>query len=128
VVGLEVEEKRRRALDILAHIRGQLVLVEGLRDKEALERLGFTHVIALSGRTRRIREIFSGFGTDRPVYVLTDLDRRGEQLARIAKEELEGISIRADIDTRRELGLALNVKCFEDSERAYKELMETQVD
>jgi 5S rRNA maturation endonuclease (ribonuclease M5) len=124
VVSVEDEEKRIRVGKALKLISGHLVLVEGKKDKSALEGLGFDRVIALSGRTRRIREIFSAYTDDRMVYVLTDLDRRGEQLARIAREELEAVSMHADIDARRELGYLLNIRYFEDAGRKYRKLME----
>ncbi len=123
MVKVDIKERIKSVEKSLERLRQGIILVEGKRDKIAMEQLGCSHVIAISGRTRRIGEIVSGYHAAGKVFVLTDLDRRGEQLARIAKDECEAHSIRADIDARRKLGYMLNIKYFEDARKGYEELI-----
>lgn len=82
-----------------------IVIVEGAKDKKALEQLGFQNIIVLHGRAfyKKIEEILtmtSKFGKE--VIILTDLDRKGKQFYTAIKKELtrEGIKIN---DRLREL-------------------------
>ncbi len=63
-------------------------------------------------------------GEERDVVIVTDLDRRGNEMAREAREELERYSVRADCETRVLLARILKIKYFEDVKRGYDEFME----
>ncbi len=103
---------------LLEKLRGECVFVEGLKDKEALENLGFRNILTISGN---LRQSARKVDADK-VFVLTDLDRRGDQLARMAKDELESNSVRAELEARKQLAFLLRIKFFEDAYRAYEEL------
>ncbi|MFH1393952.1 MAG: toprim domain-containing protein [Candidatus Micrarchaeota archaeon] len=118
----EAQNTLKKLRKLLSHIKEGWVFAEGLRDRRALERLGCMNVLTISGNLKSSCEKVRG-KTDE-VIVLTDLDRRGDELARKAKEELEGLSIRADLETRKKLAGILRLKYFEEAARKYEELME----
>jgi 5S rRNA maturation endonuclease (ribonuclease M5) len=120
-----VETRQRiKLLDkILKQLREGWVFVEGKRDREALALLGCRNVLTISGNLRISCDRVAKEGVGK-VFVLTDLDRRGEQLAGLARDELEARSIRAELDARKALGRILNIRCFEDAKRGYDELIE----
>ncbi|MEM2909288.1 MAG: hypothetical protein QW590_03940 [Candidatus Bilamarchaeaceae archaeon] len=112
-----MKEKDAKRLECLIRIlKNNCVLVEGKRDKEALNSLGCSDAIPISGRIRQLREFIKA----KKVIVATDLDRRGNQLAAMIKSELEGSAI-VDCETRILLGRLLKLKYFEDIGRKYAE-------
>lgn len=103
---------------LLEKLRGEWVFVEGIRDRNALRKLGFRNILTISGNLRQsCRKVEA-----EKVFVLTDLDRRGDQLAALARNELESNSIRADLEARKKLAFLLRIRFFEDAFRAYEEL------
>ncbi len=54
------------------------VIVEGKRDKLALEKLGLTDIFTISGKP--IEELVEGLPKDRKYIILTDFDKEGELL------------------------------------------------
>lgn len=115
---METEDRKKKLDKLLEKLREEWVFVEGLKDKAALKELGLRHIMTVSGNLR----LSCGRVRAKRVFVLTDLDRRGDQLARMAKDELESRSIRADLEARKHLAFLLNIRFFEDAARAYKEL------
>jgi 5S rRNA maturation endonuclease (ribonuclease M5) len=116
-----IQSRLKRLRKIMAELEDNWLFVEGLKDKKALEKLGLRRIKTISGNLRQsCRELD---GVAQYVIVLTDLDRRGDQLMRAAKDELEALSIKADTETRRQLAAILALRYFEDIERKYKEFM-----
>lgn len=65
------------------------IVVEGLKDIEALRRLGIESNVVAMGRGRTIVEFCEDLSKDHDeVVVLTDWDRKGGHLARALKEAL----------------------------------------
>ncbi|MDD5339929.1 MAG: hypothetical protein PHV13_01630 [Candidatus ainarchaeum sp.] len=120
---MEIKQKLKLLDKILKQLREGWVFVEGKRDREALALLGCRNVLTISGNLRISCDRVAEKGVE-TVFVLTDLDRRGEQLAALARDELEARSIRAELETRKALGRILNVRYFEDAKRGYDELIE----
>ncbi|MEW6748669.1 MAG: toprim domain-containing protein [Candidatus Micrarchaeota archaeon] len=118
---MEIGERLKKLDKLLGRLRGRWILVEGVRDKRALSRLGMTDILTISGNLIQSCDILSAREADK-AFVLTDLDRRGDELAKKARDELEGRSIRADIHTRVDLAHLLKIRCFEDASRAYEKL------
>ena len=117
-------EQRLRALeDALLHLRehasGAGVIVEGIRDKEALEQLGIggVHVAVHRGRAleTRIDEIAARSQAEgwRRVIVLMDWDRTG---GRLAERLRQGLAARVplDLDCRRRLAAAARARCVQE--------------
>ncbi len=111
-------EKWKKLGRLLEELGDKCVFVEGQKDKQALLKLGFVNILTISGNMdQSIRKVDCG-----QVVVLTDLDRRGDQLAQIAKNKLESASIKADLESRKHLAYLLNIRFFEDAYRAYEKL------
>lgn len=71
-----------------------LVLVEGKKDKEALELLGITNVITISRPIYQIVELISEITNQ--VVILTDLDPEGRRLYSKLKHQLQKRKVKVD--------------------------------
>ncbi len=81
---------------------GGVIIVEGRRDEVALRKLGVeTGIIKLSRLP--LSEIALTASQYHEVMVLTDLDKKGEELAKKLISYLEGYNCRVDSETRKEL-------------------------
>jgi len=97
-------ENYKRFLELIDKLRefeGALI-VEGLRDEVALRNLGVRAEIIRLSRLP-LAEIALIASRYREVMILTDFDRKGEELARKLVSYLEGYPCRVDAETRREL-------------------------
>lgn len=122
--GLSDEEKKRvrKQLErLLEDLRSSTIFVEGKKDLSALASLGCTQLFTISGNLRYSCEIAKKKNAKR-VIVLTDLDRRGDELADEAQKELERYGIKADIKMRRSIGRVLSLREFESMHKKYEEL------
>ena len=117
---MEANVKLERLGRLMADLEGRWIFVEGLRDKSALKGLGFEKILTISGNLTQSCDRLQGKADE--VVVLTDLDRRGDELAKRAKDELEARSIKADIGTRIRFARLLGIRYFEDAERGYERL------
>jgi 5S rRNA maturation endonuclease (ribonuclease M5) len=76
------------------------VIVEGKRDKIAMQTLGAGNVISLEGkRVDQLADILEG---EKSVVVLTDFDQEGKKLAGRITSFLEKFGINSDVELRRE--------------------------
>ncbi len=73
-------------------------IVEGSKDKKALESLGITNVITCSKSPQQA----AGKASD-PAVILTDYDRTGRRLASLLVELLHDLGKTADLSYRRRL-------------------------
>ena len=73
----------------------KLILVEGIKDKKALEQLGITKVITL--RRRAIYKVVEDIvSKTKDCIILTDLDREGKKLFATINSELSQRAVRVD--------------------------------
>ena len=128
-----VEDELKELEKLMQKLRTGCILVEGKRDKLAFEKLGCRNVIPTVGRARVVCESlsshhfpsFSGVPSlIYIIYIMTDFDRRGKQLAENLRLELESLSLSGDMETRKRLGRILRVKFFEDVHRLYNKKIE----
>ncbi|MFH1785819.1 MAG: toprim domain-containing protein [Candidatus Micrarchaeota archaeon] len=118
-------EKLDKLTKIMEKLKDQWIFVEGQKDKKALQDLGFDKILTISGNLKlSCEQLVKKEPMVRKVFVLTDLDRRGHQLAKKAKEELERFSIKADLQLRGDFGYALGIRTFENASKAYEKLKE----
>jgi 5S rRNA maturation endonuclease (ribonuclease M5) len=82
---------------------GALVVVEGIRDEEALRSLGFSGAVFLLCRGSGIKHLLTVSQTFKKTVILTDLDRKGGALAAKVAETLQSKNIRVDLFFRKEL-------------------------
>ncbi|GAB6135792.1 MULTISPECIES: toprim domain-containing protein [Thermococcus] len=97
-------ENYKRFLELIDELRefeGALI-VEGMRDEVALRNLGVrAEIIRLSRLPLpEVALIASSYGE---VKILTDFDRKGEELAKKLLRYLAGYPCRVDAETRKEL-------------------------
>jgi len=78
------------------------IIVEGLRDEVALRNLGVRAEIIRLSRLP-LSEVALIASQYHEVMILTDLDRKGEELAKKLTQYLEGYKCRVDTETRKEL-------------------------
>ncbi|MBI5227075.1 hypothetical protein HY988_00670 [Candidatus Micrarchaeota archaeon] len=125
---MEIKKKIKILKQILEQLREHYVFVEGKRDKIAMRALGCLDVLTIAGNLNISCDKVQKLSVAGPIFVLTDLDEPGNELAILARDELESRSIKADISTRRTLGRILNIRQFEDAKRGYDELMKEYED
>lgn len=105
---MRLRERYERVLDTLEALREGSrtapVVVEGKRDREALERLGVRgEVVTLNSGTSIFGLCETLAREHEEVIVLTDWDRRGGQLCRLLREGLAANGVRCDVDLRAQL-------------------------
>lgn len=84
--------------------KGIPVIVEGLKDAEALENLGLKGTIILAkARGGSYLDAVEEASTQREVIILTDFDRRGDEMAAFLKEDLEGRGVKVNLTLRRRI-------------------------
>ena len=118
---MEISERLKKLDTLMERLRGSWILVEGIKDRKALTALGMTGILTISGNLIQSCELLSVRKAEM-AYVLTDLDRRGDELALKARDELERHSIRADLRMRKDFAHLLKIRNFENAERAYEKL------
>jgi len=99
---------------------GAPIMVEGKRDKEALERIGVKNRIFLINMTpdklsKRISKV-----ADKAV-ILTDFDETGEKLCKRVEEALYSYNVLPNTEVRRKLRHLLGVYNFEEIDRRMEE-------
>lgn len=116
----KAQEKELKKL--MEKLKDAVVLVEGKKDERALEPYMRDGKIlqASSGRLRKACEKASELGV-REVLVLTDRDKAGEELAKMATDELKRHGIRANLDVRKTLMAMLRLATVENFEKKYEE-------
>ncbi|MCP4647905.1 MAG: toprim domain-containing protein [bacterium] len=116
----KAQEKELKKL--MEKLKDAVVLVEGKKDEQSLEPYVRNGKIlqAASGRLQKACERASELGV-REVVVLTDRDKAGEELAKMAKDELERHGIRADLDVRKTLMAMLRLAYVENFGKKYEE-------
>ena len=83
-----------------------VVLVEGIKDAEALRRAGIDgdfYLVQSGGGPVRAAE--HAWRAGRPAVVMTDWDRRGGSLAEALRENLSSLGVRYDDTVRRDLAI-----------------------
>jgi len=120
---LKKSEKKWKVLQkAIERLNQSQSLVEGKRDKEALGRIGIdTNRIRTIGKIRETMEEFKRKEISE-IIVLMDFDERGNELAEEIKGECDGLAMRADLETRKDLRYALGIRFFEDSYGNYLRL------
>jgi len=119
----QIKRTTKRLEKIINALTESMVFVEGQKDKKALLKIGCKEVLTVSGNLRNSSLLASNNHTKK-VIVLTDLDRRGNELAVRAREELEGFSIKVNTEYRTMLGGILKIRYFEEIDGKYEKFME----
>lgn len=95
-------EEVQQVIDELAcrALNGSVVLVEGRRDREALDSLGIRGEIIMTSQRQlfNLCEELARSGGD--IIILSDWDERGEEVAGLLKTYLEADGVRPDLAIR----------------------------
>jgi len=77
----------------LSEIKDKLVIVEGFKDKRALQSFGIKRIKVLKGRAlyKVVEEV-----TDKDAVILTDLDRAGKKLYAVLKDKFSQRGVKVD--------------------------------
>jgi 5S rRNA maturation endonuclease (ribonuclease M5) len=94
------DEYKEKLFSLLRELKEEQTLVEGIKDKRALETLGFSDVHTLN-RNRGLYELAARFKGK--ILVLTDFDPEGEKLAKKISELLKKTGCSVDAGNRRRL-------------------------
>jgi 5S rRNA maturation endonuclease (ribonuclease M5) len=116
-------QKKRKLLDrVMKELKesGAPLLVEGKRDREALERIGVKNRILLVNMSpdklcQRVSKV-----ADEAV-ILTDFDEAGQKLCKRVEEALYSYNVLPNTEVRRKLRYLLGVYNFEDIDRRMEE-------
>lgn len=102
---LERLEQVLKVLDEIERLSSEAaIVVEGLKDIEALRRLGIDKNVVALGRGRSIVAFCEDLAKEHDeVVILTDWDRKGGHLARTLKEALTTNSVKALESPRTQL-------------------------
>lgn len=114
------EERLERILEVvddLEHMSdGTPIVVEGLKDVEALKRIGVKKNVVSLGKGLSVFAFCERLARrSGSVVILTDWDRKGGRLARMLKDAFEANGVKADLDLRAQLVL-LTKKDIKDIE------------
>jgi 5S rRNA maturation endonuclease (ribonuclease M5) len=79
-------------------------LVEGIKDERALQKLGIKgNIIKVSGSGLKLFEIAEMAATSPRVVILTDFDRKGNELAQRLTEDIQRLGSHPDIHYRNRI-------------------------
>ena len=85
-------------LQLIKRLEGKAVIVEGKKDRRALEELGVTNIFSLNSPLFSVvEEVAAKFGE---AAVLTDLDREGKQLYGKLSKDLKKSGVKVDDSLR----------------------------
>jgi 5S rRNA maturation endonuclease (ribonuclease M5) len=88
----EIKSAIEEILALIEKEKASLVIVEGKKDRAALEKLGFSNVIILN---KPLYEVVEKINAKR-VLVLTDLDKEGKQIYAKLKKDLNKLGVVVD--------------------------------
>jgi 5S rRNA maturation endonuclease (ribonuclease M5) len=105
MITLEVLEEVEELLDELREYaaEGAPILVEGSRDRRALRELDVKGpVFQISGKKTTLN-FLEGLASYKRVVIMTDFDRRGNELAKFCAKHLRGLGPKPILDLREKL-------------------------
>lgn len=105
---------------LIGQLRENVVIVEGKGDIESLKKLNIVNTYSIVGK---IDYVCNRIKEHKKAIILTDLDRKGNLLAKRLEERLWSMGIKTDTETRRKLGRILKVKYFENLDKRYEEFI-----
>jgi len=103
------QEKRLEALEeVLEELsvmsEDQVIIVEGMKDREALNDLGISgNIIAVQSEGGPLRVSEAVCASGKGAVILTDWDQKGEQIADELKRDLSALCVRFDTRIRSRL-------------------------
>lgn len=104
--------------NLIFELKNNIIIVEGKKDKFALQKLGCRDVYVIQGR--KIESVLDrisqkiGPGKNREVIILTDMDTEGDRLSKEIGEICKGLSIHHNIMVRKRLSGLIHLRYWEN--------------
>jgi len=105
MITLEMLEQIEELLDELREYaaEGTPILVEGSRDRRALRELNVKgQIFQISGRKTALN-FLEGLASYKRIVVMTDFDRKGNELAKFCAKHIQGLGPKPILDLREKL-------------------------
>ncbi|MEM5790592.1 MAG: toprim domain-containing protein [Candidatus Aenigmatarchaeota archaeon] len=96
----------------IRNIKDYQVIVEGKKDREAMEKLGFKNIVEISGKNFSL--ILNEIEEKNKVVILTDFDNEGEEMAKELSKFLISHGFKVDCIERKILRDLLCIKKIEE--------------
>jgi 5S rRNA maturation endonuclease (ribonuclease M5) len=112
------EKQLKRVLEELNE-KDAVIIVEGKKDRAALQRIGVRGRIELVNRSSE--ELSRRISGEKEAILLTDFDDAGEEICRRMQESLSSYNVKADVDFRRKFHRILRVRNFETIDKQLEE-------
>ena len=111
------EKIKKKLENALEDLREGYVIVEGIKDVSSLQKIG---IESHNYSKKTIREAKG------KVFILTDMDKEGERIAKEIEEKLrENTKVGKIITTaRKRIAGILNLRKFEEIEKKYRKFLE----
>lgn len=123
----------RKLLRILEELQdcaeqGMPILIEGKKDEESLRELGVDgNFIKVSGSPHKLFEIAEIAARSSKIIILTDFDRKGNELARKLSEDIQRLGSYPNLQIRRKL-MGITRRYIKDIESLSRHLHQLELE
>ncbi|MEN4007476.1 MAG: toprim domain-containing protein [Methanobacteriaceae archaeon] len=109
--------------------QGAPILVEGVKDEEALKKLGISgNIIKVSGSGLKLFEIAEiAVESSSKVIILTDFDKKGNILAKKLSKDIQSLGSHPDLNIRKNI-MKITGKYIKDIESLPKHLKQLELE
>jgi len=109
--------------------QGAPILIEGMKDEEALRELGITgNIIKVSGSGLKLFEIAEmAVESSSEVIILTDFDKKGNILAKKLSKDIQSLGYHPDLNIRKSI-MKITGKYIKDIESLPKHLKQRELE
>jgi len=122
IANAKSKEKALKRLTELFHDDNVVVVVEGKRDRAALQSVGLADENIVTVSSRRLNEIDSMVDGKR-VVILTDFDSAGLKLMKRINAYLQSANVNVDMESRKRFGWIFPVQRIEELPSVYAEFV-----
>lgn len=124
----------RKLLSIMEELQncakqGMPILIEGKKDEEALRELGINgNFIKVSGSPLKLFEIAEiAAKSSSKIIILTDFDKKGNELAKRLSEDIQRLGSHADLENRRKI-MGITRRYIKDIESLSRHLRQLELE
>ena len=124
----------RKLLSIMEELQncakqGMPILIEGKKDEEALRELGINgNFIKVSGSPLKLFEIAEiAVKSSSKIIILTDFDKKGNELAKRLSEDIQRLGSHADLENRRKI-MGITRRYIKDIESLSRHLRQLELE
>ena len=108
--------------------QGVPILIEGRKDEEALKKLGVEgEFIKVSGTPLNLFEIAEIAAKSSKVIILTDFDKKGNQLAKRLSQDIQSLGSEPDMQIRRRI-MGMTRKYIKDIQSLPRHINQLELD